>query len=157
MHSNFSEIILEQIIDQLEINEFPEKFDYNYWEYSAWIRYGEIRLKSNYNLYLRYTILRDWYHLDTIYAPWKWSELLLALFYQARIMRVSYIHLNARTNDEEIMTQEELENWYRKFWFETLSYDTDGTKMKAKVENRPISYRYKELLNRISSEIAWVI
>jgi len=141
---------LEQCIDSIDLLDFfPENFLYFFWEYNHWIRYWEIYCRANTEFYLRYRTLWNIYVLDTLYAPWKGSEMMLALFHLASTWGIKTIQLNARTNDEERKTQEELEFWYRKFWFETLSRDIDGTKMRANVVNWPIVYRFRELIDKV--------
>jgi hypothetical protein len=137
-------------IDSLDLLDFlPEKFTYFEWEYSNWVWYWEIRYKDDPDYYLRYSILDDTYYLETIHSPWKWSVLLIALFHQAFSSWKNWILVNARTNDEAIKDQSTLEDWYRRFWFETISRDIDGTKMRASVANRPLIFRLKELLAKI--------
>lgn len=148
--SQYQQLQFLESLDNLDVLDFfPDKFSYFEWEYSKWARYWEIRYKDDPYSYLRYSIIGNTYYLETIHSPWKWSVLLIALFHQAYSSRKNYIFVNARTNDETIINQDSLEDWYRRFWFETISRDVDGTRMRASTINRPLSFRLKELLAKI--------
>lgn len=78
--------------------------------------------------------------------------MLLTCFREAINHGIFFLELNARTSDESIKTQENLEKWYRKFGFETIAKDVEGTKMRAMTMNRPLEFRYKELVDRVLTQ-----
>lgn len=140
---------LNSLIDELSLSGyFEDNFTLDEWKYDNWSTYIEIRWKNG-DGYLRCTILweKSWY-LDTIYSPKNGTFLLLALFYYgSEYYKISNIEGNARTNDELLNSQEQLEDWYRKFGFEVISRDTNGARMRANVKNRPLAFRF-DLLHR---------
>ncbi len=92
------------------------------------------------------------WELETLNGPGSGSILLLRVFREARELGVTKITLNARTNDESLNTQEALEDWYRKFGFETIYRGVNGTKMQALVSNnRPLIFRIQEFRNRVAT------
>ena len=148
MRSNIS----SPSLDVLEIAEFFENdFDIEYWKHGNGDLYGRISQKDNPSNFIQFSIYPDFWNIDTLRWPWIWSQLLLTCFREAINHGIFFLELNARTSDESIKTQEDLEKWYRKFGFETISQDINGTRMRAVTMNRPLEFRYKELIERVLS------
>ncbi len=143
--------VIDDIIDKLSLSGyFEDNFIHEEWKYDNWELFIKIRWK-NQEGYMQCTLNWDkTWHLDTIFSPGNGSFLLLALFYFASNYNISYITGNVRTNNEILNSQEQLENWYRKFGFEVTSRDSNGTKMKANIKNRPLAFRLETLLRKIS-------
>lgn len=146
--------VKNSVLDNFDLlndkNFFLNNFHFSSWKYDNGELYGEIVYKKNSGYYLRYRIVNRKYYLDTIYAPWDGAHLLLALFQLATTVWIDSIYLNARTNDEWIKTQKELENWYRKFWFDTISTGVAWTSMMANIFNRPLSFRLEEVILKVN-------
>lgn len=148
MRSNIS----NSSLDNLEIAEFFENdFDIEYGNHDNGDSYGRISQKENSKNFIQFSIYPDFWNIDTLRWPWIGSQLLLTCFREAINHGIFFLELNARTMDESIKTQDKLEKWYRKFGFETISQDVDGTKMRAMTMNRPLEFRYKELVDRVLS------
>ena len=142
---------LNFLIDELSISGyFEENFLLEEWKYDNGDNFIKISWKQG-GGYLRCTVFwKETWYLDTIFSPNNGTFLLLALFYfGASYYNIRYVDGNARTNDEQLNSQEQLEDWYRKFGFELVSRDSNWTKMRASIKNRPLMFRFELLHKRI--------